>query len=180
MADKPIPQDAVKDKKSLERDFVFGILLVLVGVALCIYGNNISLDAMKVMDAQYYTAPGFFIVILGLALFAMAIYMIVNAKKNGATLAWLKPKALLARFKEDRALQTVVVFFYLFLYMVVFWENVPFTRIRIPFWLNTLVFMNLLMFTFKAAKPLSIIIISVATSTSIHFIFENLIGVPLP
>lgn len=169
-----------KDLHARERDLLFGIILALSSIALGVYGNTISLKIIAIMDARYYTAAGFLIVIISVALFSMALYLIINARKCGATLAWMKPSLLRERFKNDHALQTFIVFFYLFLYMVVFWENIPFTRIRIPFWLNTMIFMDMLMITFKSAKIRTIIIISAITSCSIHYVFEYLIGIPLP
>ena len=167
-------------REARERDLLFGILLVIGSIALGIYAHSISTQAMAIMDAEYFTAPGFTILIIAIGLFAMAIYLINNALHQGADLKWLHPKRFLQRLKEGRASQTFIVFFYLYLYMVVLWENIPFTRIRIPFWLNTMIFMNLIMFTFKVTKPRNILIISIITSFSVHFVFNNLIGVQLP
>jgi|GEM_PF-1493846 len=163
-----------------ERDLLFGILLLVGSIAVGIYGHIISMQAIAIMDARYFTAPGFSLLLIAIGLFAMAIYLINNAVKEGANLKWLLPKRLLARFKEGHAFQTFIVFFYLFLYMVVLWDTIPFTKIRIPFWLNTMIFMNLIMFTFKVTRPRNIIIISIVTSFSVHFVFNNLIGVQLP
>lgn len=163
-----------------ERDFLFGVILIIGSIALGIYAHIISIKTMAMMDAKYYAAPGLSLLLIAIGLFAMAIYLIINSVKNGATLKWLLPKSLLKRLKEGRAYQTIIVFIYLYLYMVAFWDTVPFTKIRVPFWLNTMVFMNLLMFTFKVTRPRNIIIISLVTSFSVYFIFNNLIGVQLP
>ena len=168
------------EMKARERDLLFGIVLAIGSVVLCLYAHKISTDAIRVMDASYLTAPGFFVLVIGIGLILMSIYLIVHAVKNGATLGWLLPKRLMARFREDKVLQTLLVFFYLYLYMVVFWDRIMFTRIRVPFGLNTMIFMNLVMFTFKVSRPRTILIISVVTSVSVFFVFKYLIGVPLP
>jgi len=129
---------------------------------------------------DYYTAPGFLLVVISVGLLVMAMYLMIHARTHGASFAWLLPKNLIPRLKDGRAGTTVLVFFYLFIYMVVLWGNIPFTKIRIPFWLNTMVFMMVLMFTFKATKPRNIILISILTSVSVHFVFKHLIGVALP
>ena len=166
--------------KARERDLLFGIVLGISSIALCIYAHKISTDAIRIMDAQYFTAPGFFLLAIGIGLILMSIYLVIHSIKHGATLGWLLPKRLIARFREDKASQTILVFFYLYLYMVVFWDTIMFTKIRIPFWLNTMVFMNLVMFTFRVTKPKNIILISIITSFSVFFVFKYLIGVPLP
>jgi len=174
-------EQMTKDEmKARERDLLFGIFLALGSVALCIYAHKISTDAIRIMDARYLTAPGFFLLVIGIGLILMSIYLITHAVKHGATLMWLLPKRLMARFREDKVHQTLLVFFYLYLYMVVLWDTIMFTRIRVPFWLNTMIFMNLVMFTFKVTKPRNILIISVVTSFSVFFVFKYLIGVPLP
>ena len=132
------------------------------------------------MDINYYTARGFFLGVLSIGLVAMAIYLIVHAYTHGGTLTWLLPKNLIPRLKIGGAGATILVFFYLYMYMVVLWGNIPYTQIRIPFWLNTMLFMLVLMFTFKVARPRNIILISVLTSVSVHFVFKQLIGVALP
>lgn len=173
-------QKAKAELKARERDLLFGITLAVSSVALCIYAHHISTDAIRIMDARYFTAPGFFILVIGIGLILMSSYLITHAIKHGATLTWLLPRRLILRFKEDRVFQTLLVFFYLYLYMVVLWDRIMFTKIRVPFWLNTMIFMNLVMFTFKVTKPRNILIISVITSFSVFFIFKYLIGVPLP
>lgn len=168
------------DIKARERDLAFGILLVFICIALIVYSHRMNIQAMEIANAFYYTAPGFLILILAIGILLMAIYLIVNSIREGATLKWLLPRNLAKRFKEGKALQTFLVFLYLFIYMVFLWGNIPYTRIRVPFWLNTMIFMNLIMFTFKVTKPWKIVVISIITSFTVYFIFSSLIHVPLP
>ena len=181
MEDKQVKERDPEFLRARDRDLLFGIILIAASIALCIYAMKISLDCIRVLDATFYTAPGFLILVIGIMLLACAIYLVVNALKNGGSLRWLNPKKLLKKLKEDKAWYAVLAFFYLFLYMVVLWDaKIPFTRITIPFWANTMIFMLLIMFTFKVARPRTIIIISVVTSLLVFFIFKYLIGVPLP
>ena len=181
MEEKQSKERDLEFLRARNRDLLFGIILIVASIALCIYATKISLDCIRILDASFYTAPGFLILVIGIMLLACAVYLVVNALKNGGSLRWLNPKKLLKQLREDKAWYAVLAFFYLFLYMVVLWDaKIPFTRITIPFWANTMVFMMLIMFTFKVAKPRTIIIMSVVTSLLVFFIFKYLIGVPLP
>ncbi len=166
--------------RAAERDLLFGIVVLILSIALVIYAHLLNLSAIEIASARYFTAPGFLLLILGIGLIAMAIELIRVSRRKGATLHWLLPKNLSRRFREDRTSQTIIVFVYLFMYMIGLWENIPFTNIRIPFWLNTLIFMYAIMFTFKVSRPRTILIIGLVTSFAIDFAFRSLIGVPLP
>src|SRR5690554_1950592 len=111
-----------KDLKARERDLVFGVFLLLNSIALGFYAHNISIKIMRIMDAKYYTAPGFLILIISVGLLIMSVSLIVHSLKSGARFAWLMPRNLIKRFRNDKMWQTIIVFFYLFLYMVVFWD----------------------------------------------------------
>jgi hypothetical protein len=167
-------------QQARERDLVFGSLVIIGSIALGIYANHISQLAIELMDAKYYTAPGFTLLVIAIGLLAMAIYLVINAFKAGARFTFLLPIKLYKRFKDDEAMNTILVFLYLFLYMIVFWENLPFTKIRIPFILNTTAFLSAIMFTFKVTRPRNILLISIITSVVVFVIFDTLIGVPLP
>lgn len=171
-----------EDKKirAAERDLLFGSLLIIACIVLAIYAHKMNLEAIRIASARYFTAPGFFILIIAIGIFIMSVYLVMHALKNGGNFRWLIPAKLIARLKADRAIDTVLVFIYLFVYTILLWENIPFTRIKVPFWLNTMIFMNAIMFTFKVAKPVKIVIISAATAIAVHVIFRYLIGVPLP
>ncbi|HBG16978.1 MAG TPA: hypothetical protein DDW93_09385, partial [Firmicutes bacterium] len=89
-------------------------------------------------------------------------------------------KKFLVKFKSKEFWNTVIVFGYLFLYMIVLWERTPLLGIHIPFWLATFIFLNLMMITFKATKFLNIIIISGITTFLVDFFFRTLARIPLP
>ncbi|MBR1919056.1 MAG: tripartite tricarboxylate transporter TctB family protein [Spirochaetales bacterium] len=181
MEDKQIRERSPEFLRARDRDLLFGVILTAASIALCIYAIRISSACMRILDATFYTAPGFLILIIGIMLLACAVYLIVNALRKGGSFRWLIPSRLWKQLRDDKAHYAVLAFFYLYLYMVLLWDaKIPFTRITFPFWANTMLFMMLIMFTFKVARPRTIIIMSVVTSILVYVTFKFMIGVPLP
>jgi Tripartite tricarboxylate transporter TctB family len=169
-----------KTKSMRDKDVLFSIILMLGSCSLILYSLFISFEAMKAVGAKFYTAPGFPVMIAGGFLFILSISLLVTALKQGGNLLWLAPKKLARNFKSKSFRQTIAVFFYLYLYMCLFWEKIPWLNVRVPFWLTTFVFLNLMMITFRAAKIHNILIISAITSFLVVFFFSFLGRIPLP
>lgn len=161
-------------------DVLFALILIASCAALVVYSLIISFDAMKVTDAVFYTAPGFAPLLIGVIIMALAVVLLVDGIRNGGTLAWLAPANLLKIYTSRSFRDTFLVFLYLFLYMWLFWETVPFTRIRIPFWLGTFLFLVGMMRTFKAGKFKTILAVSGITTAVVQICFGYFAGIPLP
>ncbi len=171
-------------KKAIEKtkdwDVLFSILLFLSSIALIVYSVGISLEAMQKTDAVFYTAPGFSTFIIGVVLSVLSVLQGTIAWKKGGTLRWLALSNLKSIFLSRTFLDTFLVFLYLCLYMWVFWETIPFTRIRVPFWLSTFLFLFGMMKTFRATTTKRILIISMVTTAVVQISFGYLMGIPLP
>lgn len=172
--EKKIP-DKMKDW-----DVLFSILLFLASLALILYSVQISLAAMRITDAVFYTAPGFSTFVIGLVLLILSIVLGMNAVRQGGSLRWLSWMNLKKIYLSHEFGQTFLVFLYLCLYMWVFWETIPFTRIKVPFWLSTFLFLFGMMKTFRATTTKKAIAISVVTTGVVQFFFGYLAGIPLP
>jgi hypothetical protein len=169
-----------KIKSMRDKDVLFSIILMLGSCSLIVYSLIISFEAIKTVGAKFYTAPGFPVLVIGGCLFILSISLLVTALKQGGNLLWLAPKKLIVNVKSKSFWQTVAVFFYLYLYMCLFWEKIPFLDIHVPFWLTTFVFLNLMMITFRAAKIHNILIISAIVTFLTVFCFSYLARIPLP
>jgi hypothetical protein len=167
-------------KKMKDWDILFSLIMILACVALIVYSLMISFDAMKATDAVFYTAPGFAPLLIGIIILCLAIILLVEGIKNGGSLGWLLPANLVKIYTSRSFRDTFLVFLYLFLYMWLFWERIPFTRIRVPFWLGTFLFLVGMMTTFKAAKLKTILVISAVASFIIQISFGYFAGIPLP
>ena len=169
-----------QDKKNMrDTDVLFALILMVASIALIIYSLVISFEAMRVTDCAFYIAPGLPTLLIGFFLLVSAMILLVTARRQGGDLRWLSPKKFLVKFKSKEFWNTVIVFGYLFLYMIVLWERTPLLGIHIPFWLATFIFLNLMMITFKATKFLNIIIISGITTFLVDFFFRTLARIPL-
>lgn len=167
-------------KSMRDKDVLFGIILILSSCSLIVYSLMISLEAMETMDVEFYIAPGFSVMVIGIALLVLSISLVITALRQGGGLSWLTPAKLIRIFKSKPFWQTLAVFFYLFLYMWAFWGKVPWLNVRVPFWFTTFIFLNLMMITFRATKIVYVLLISGLTSFLVYFAFGFLAHIPLP
>jgi len=168
-------QDPTKDW-----DVLFSIILFIASGALILYSVQISLQAMRITDAVFYTAPGFATFVIGIALSVLSVALGLSALRKGGSLKWMTWDYLKTVYTSRKFKETFLVFLYLCLYMWVFWDTVPFTRIRVPFWLSTFLFLFGMMKTFKAATTKTILLVSAVTTALVQLFFGYFVGIPLP
>jgi len=161
-------------------DVLFSLILFISSLALIVYSIKISLEAMQKTDAVFYTAPGFSTFVIGIVLSVLSISQGIIAWKKGGNLRWLALSNLKKIYLSRQFLDTFLVFLYLCLYMWVFWETIPFTHIRVPFWLSTFLFLFGMMKTFRATTTKRILSISIVTTAVVQVAFGYLMGIPLP
>ncbi|MCX8036120.1 MAG: tripartite tricarboxylate transporter TctB family protein [Candidatus Sumerlaeia bacterium] len=167
--------------KSLrDKDVLFALCLIVGSASTLVYALHISFEAMKAVNAEFYTAPGFFVLIIAAALLILGSSLLRTALRQGGSLGWLLPRRLVASARTQAFRQTFTAFAYLFLYMVLFWQPVPGWGAPMPFWLNTVLFLGLMMITFARIKPGYIVVISVLTTLAVDGSFRWLLHVPLP
>jgi hypothetical protein len=174
------PQSPDAVKRMRDKDVLFSLVLIAGSVAVISYALSISFEAMRVMQAEFYTAPGFFVLVVGAGLLLLSVSLLVTALRQGGSLRWVNPANLLAMAKRKSSRQTAAVFAYLFLYMCLFWERTPVLGLRVPFWLGTFVFLALLTLTFNRKHWPAILLGCAAATAIIDLSFRLLVRVPLP
>jgi len=162
------------------RDVLFALLLIAGSVGLILYSLGLSLQAMKTVNATFYDAPGFSILVIASGLLVLSVVLLVTALRQGGGLRWLAPRHLKGLYINGSSLKTAVVFVYLFLYMFSFGRPLPFTQVTIPFWASTSLFLAGMMVTFRAASLRAIVVISGLCTLSVYLIFGVLARIPLP
>jgi len=167
-------------KAMRDKDVLTALLLIGGSIALIAYSLSISLRAMRVAGAEFYTAPGFFLLWIATALLVLSAALLAAALRQGGDLRWLAPRRLLQIARNKAFVQTWIVFIYLYLYMCFFWERVPWLGWRVPFWLSSFVFMAAMMATFSRKKAIPILAISAIAAAAIDFAFRHLAMTPLP
>ncbi|MFC1715285.1 tripartite tricarboxylate transporter TctB family protein [Candidatus Poribacteria bacterium] len=167
-------------RRMRDKDVLFSILLMLGSCALIIYSLVISLEAMKTVHAEFYTAPGFSTLAVSAGLLLLGIRLLVIALRQHGDLRWLAPGRVIEYFRLKSFRQTAAVLFCLYLYMCLFWGKISWFDIHVPFWLTTFVFLSSMMLIFRATKIYRILIISGLISVLTVLVFKSLVGVPLP
>jgi hypothetical protein len=163
-----------------DRDVLFSLLLIAGSVGLIVYALRLSLEAMRAVGATFYDAPGFSILVLAGGLLVLSAALLVTALRQDGGLGWLAPSRWKGLGVDRSSRKTFVVFAYLFLYMFSFGRPIPWTRVTVPFWLSTSLFLMLTMATFRAASLRWIVVISGLGTLSVYLIFGVFAKIPLP
>jgi hypothetical protein len=93
-----------------DKDVLLGVILILGSCSLIVYSLLISLEAMETMDAEFYVAPGFSVMVIGIGLLILSISLVITALRQGGGLLWLAPAKLIKIFKSKPFWQTLAVF----------------------------------------------------------------------
>jgi hypothetical protein len=162
------------------KDVLFALILIVSSLSLIVYALNLSIRAMKAVDATFYDAPGFSMLVISGGLLVLSLSLLVIALKQGGTLGWLAPRQIRAALWNRSALRALVVFLYLCVYMISFGQPIPGTNVVIPFWLSTFVFLVLMMATFKATTIGYVVVISGLCTLITYLVFGYFVKIPLP
>jgi len=166
--------------KMRDRDVLFSLILIVSSVSLIVYALNLSIKAMRTVNATFYDAPGFSMLVISAGLFMLSLALLVIALRQGGTLRWLAPRQIRIALWNRSSLKTLAVFVYLFLYMIGFGQPIPGTHVVIPFWLATFVFLILMMITFKATSIGYVVVISGLCTLITYLVFGYFVKIPLP
>lgn len=178
------PQESSQDleavKRMRDKDVLFALVLIACSASVIAYALAISFQAMEAVNAAFYTAPGFFVLVVGITLMLLSVSLLVTALRQGGSLRWLTPTSAARWWKSKRSREAVLVFGYLYLYMCLCWSRIPVLGIPLPFWLSTFVFLCLMTFTFHRRNIPLLVLVNVAATALIYITFRMLVGVPLP
>jgi hypothetical protein len=172
--------DQQSNLKMRDKDVLFALILILSSVSLIVYALNLSIRAMRIVNATFYDAPGFSMLVISAGLLMLSLALLVIALKQGGRLRWLAPQQIRIAFWNRSSLKTLAVFVYLFLYMIGFGQPIPGTQVVIPFWLATFVFLALMMITFKATSVGYVVVISGLCTVITYLVFGHFVKIPLP
>ena len=162
------------------KDFIFSIILILIGSYVIIEGVNIYHKAAEkpYKITQFTVSPGFLPVLLGIALvFASLILLIQSFKgeKVGEALVnrknefseWTK-----TAFSENffrMAIGVVLMFIYTFFLME--W---------LPFWAASIIFLVAMFLFLRVGKPWQAVILAVLVVALVVVLFKYGFGAALP
>lgn len=162
------------------KDFVFSIVLILLGIYVIIEGFNIYHKAALVpyKITEFSVSPGFLPILLGIALVFCSLILFVQSFKGEKLSVALKSRG--SEIKDwaknsvntnvlNMIVGTVIMFFYTFFLME--W---------LPFWAASLIFLLAMFLLFKAGKWWKCVIIAVLTVALIVVLFKYGFGAALP
>ena len=162
------------------KDFIFSVVLILLGAYVIIEGMNIYHKAMEkpYKITQFTVSPGFLPVLLGIALVITAVILLISsfqgehpgeALRNRKTefSAWTK-----TAFNTDLLNMTIgclMMFIYTFFLMQM-----------MPFWLASIIFLIAMFLFLRIGKPWKAVVIAVLVVALIVLLFKYGFGAALP
>lgn len=152
-------------------DFMAACVMIALGIYVLIAGVGINRD----VGGVYYDAPGFLPVLLGIALSACSLLLLIASLKDGGLRARMaEMKAWVhERLRSKDAAITLVGIAIMFVYSFVLFELVP-------FWLSSFIFLIGIMAYLKATRLLKGLLISACTVAVIVVFFQLGFRVQLP
>ncbi|MBM4349003.1 MAG: tripartite tricarboxylate transporter TctB family protein [Deltaproteobacteria bacterium] len=158
------------EKRMARADFVTSIFLILFSLLIMIY------TVFKFPRFQewggIYSNPGFVPFLLGFTLFLMSGYLIIRSLKRQGHLVRISREGLGIFFRSTVVIKLFVCFGLFILYYALLG--------RIPFIINTALYLFSSIMIFGRGKWYIALIISAATSLAVYFIFIKVFLVPLP
>ena len=160
----------MKDKGMPKADFVMG--LILMACSLLIVVESLKIPRFEKDWGGFYAAPGFVPLILGITLFVMSLALFVRAlKKRGYRI--IPERKIVRDFVRSKPVHRwCLAMFYAFGFF--------FLLGHIYFYLAAFLVLFAYMVTFGEQKRWISLIISLAASASIYFVFTKIFLVPLP
>jgi hypothetical protein len=151
-------------------DFITSVFLILFSLLIMTY--TLFRFPRYPEWGGIYSNPGFVPFLLGLTLFSMSSYLLIRSLKRQGYLIRISREGLGHFFHSP----IVIRFFICFGFFILYYTLLG----RIPFIINTAIYLFLSIITFGRGKWYIAFIISVATSIAVYLIFIRIFLVPLP
>ena len=157
------------DRQMAKADFVTAILLIL---------SSLFIMVATLFFPRYgewggiYSNPGFVPFLLAFTLILLSIYLLFRSLKKGGHKVRLIEEAILNPLRTDKAKRFLVCLFLFVGYYVLLG--------RIPFLLDTTLYLFLSILIFGKGKWMTALVISLASSFTVYLLFYRIFLVPLP
>ena len=162
------------------KDFVFSIILILLGVYVIVEGINIyhKADQKPYKVTQFTVSPGFMPVLLGIALTVTALLLLISSfkgEKFGEALANRKTELITwskTAFNADVLNMTIgCVLMFIYTFFLVQW---------LPFWLASIIFLIAMFLFLRIGKVWKAVVLAVLVVALIVLLFKYGFGAAMP
>ena len=163
------------DKKELRKKDLFASL-ILLGIGIWVFIESLKMifvDLPGVKTVGWFVAPGVFPIILSIGLILMSCIILAIAVKESGGIKkgdWERIKKYL-KSKDFLIILSEVGLLFLYIFVLLG---------RVHFIIATAVYLFLSMFIVKASAWYKLVIISIAISVGVAYLFGNLFKIPLP
>ena len=167
--DQSLNESEPKDMKHL--DFITSIVIMGVSVFTAIQAYSYYIKSKK----AFYGSPGFMPMIIAVALFLLAVYLMFQSINKSSISECLKrlAAALPGGIKSVRFKNTIIGLSFFAVYVFVLLRF-------LPFWLSSIILLFGCFIYLKAASIVKSAIIAVLSSVGIVLLFQIVFRVPMP
>ena len=165
------PKKGGQNMKGMPRaDFVMG--LILMAFSVFVIRESLRMPTFEKDWGGFYAAPGFVPLIFGGMIFLMSLLLWIRAVRNKGYRMGITREKVRGLLRSKTAHRWVLAIGYSFFFF--------FLLGRVYFYLAAFIVLFLFMVTFGREKLLNVLVISIATSVAIYFVFTRIFLVPLP
>jgi putative tricarboxylic transport membrane protein len=158
------------EKRMAKADFVTSIFLILFSLLIMIY--TVFKFPRFPEWGGIYSNPGYVPFLLGLTLFSMSSYLLIRSLRRQGHLVRISREGLGLFFRSPVVIRLFICFgLFIFYYALLG---------RIPFLINTALYLFLSIMIFGRGKWYIALIISAGISLAVYLIFIRIFLVPLP
>jgi putative tricarboxylic transport membrane protein len=160
----------VEERRMAKADFITSIFLIFFSLLIMTY--TLFRFPRFPEWGGIYSNPGFVPFLLGLTLFSMSSYLLIRSLKRQGYPIRISREGLRLFFRS----QVVIRFFICFGLFALYYTLLG----RIPFIINTALYLFSSIMIFGRGKWYIALMISVATSIAVYLIFIRIFLIPLP
>jgi len=160
----------MNEKQMAKADFVTSILLILVSLFI-MEESYFRIPRFKEWGG-FYATPGFTPFLLGTCLFLMSIYLWIRSLRRHGHQIRVTGEGVIRFFHSPKVIRFLICLGLFALYYAFLG--------RIPFVLDTGIYLFLSILIYKGSRWFFALLIAGATSFAIYFIFTKVFLVPLP
>ena len=165
-------QENAPSYNSIVADIVCAVVLFLLSCYVVITGMGMKVTP----DEVWYTSPGSFPMFVGVVLAILSVILLIESvKKAKAADPQSKNFNFIALVRSKTAINAMLAFMALAIYLYVFLGNMPFAAATFLF-----LFMDMMIFRVNGYKIWKLVIICAVASLAITYGFGTLAQIPLP
>lgn len=168
--------------KQNKYDLIFSTILVIISIAILVYGIFIFKTMKLGKGIAFYSSPALFPVFIGSVLLMLSLLLVKKTFRyrniNIVDISSFKNsnlKTILSNYRQSEPIRFIIELLLIAIYVFILIGN-------LPFYIATFIFLffNMIIFRENGFAVWKLLIISIIFSVLISFMFSKVANIPLP